>query len=72
MLNEAEFTWPLRRNMWAYCALLVTKLENVLICSEMGTTPHDLFYGENPEWIPHLHSFGEIAVVKIPDKIQSK
>jgi hypothetical protein len=24
MLNEAQFTWPLRRNMWAYAVLLVT------------------------------------------------
>jgi hypothetical protein len=58
--------------MWAYCAKLVTKLENVLVQPEMRTTPHELFYGENPAWIPHLHSFGEIAVVKLPDKIQSK
>jgi hypothetical protein len=72
MLNEAEFTWYLRRNMWDYCAQLVTKLDNILICPDMGTTPHKLFYGENPTWIPHLHSLGEIAVVKLTDKIQSK
>jgi hypothetical protein len=27
-LNEAEFTWPLCRGMWAYCELLVTKLDS--------------------------------------------
>jgi hypothetical protein len=29
--NKAEFTWPLRRGMWAYCALLITNLDNALI-----------------------------------------
>jgi hypothetical protein len=67
MLNEAEFTWSLRRNMLAYCAKLITKLDNILICPDMGTTTHELFYGENPTWIPHLHSSGEISVVKLPD-----
>jgi hypothetical protein len=34
-LNEAEFTWPLRRGMWAYCALLITKLDNAFIRSDV-------------------------------------
>jgi hypothetical protein len=72
MLNEAQFTWPLRRNMWAYAALLVTKLDTILLCPEMGTTPHELFYGTQPVWINHLRTFGKIAIVKHPTKMQSK
>jgi hypothetical protein len=31
-----------------------------------------LFYGSQPEWKKHLHSFGEIAIFKHHTKIQSK
>jgi hypothetical protein len=71
-LNEAEFTWPLRRSMWAYCALLITKMDNALIHSDVHLSPYELFYNYNPAWPPHLHSFGEIAIAKKPKKIQAK
>jgi hypothetical protein len=47
MFNEAQFTWPLRRNMWAYAALLVTKLDNILLRPDMGSTPYELFLWES-------------------------
>jgi hypothetical protein len=57
-INKAEFTWPLRRGMWAYCALLITKLDNALIRSDVHLSPYELFFDYNPAWLPHLHSFG--------------
>jgi hypothetical protein len=60
LLNEAHFTLPLRRNMWAFPALLVTKFDNILLCPQIGTTPHEL----QPVWINHLHTFSEIAIDK--------
>jgi hypothetical protein len=42
-LNESEFTWPFRRGMWAYCALLITKLDNALIRSDVHLSPYELF-----------------------------
>jgi hypothetical protein len=58
-LNKAEFTWPLCRGMWAYCASLITKLDNALIRSDLHLLPYELFYDSNPAWLPHLHSYGE-------------
>jgi hypothetical protein len=72
MLNHAEFTWPMRQSMWAYAALLATKLDNILILTDKQKTPYELFYGSNPKWVLHLHSFGEIAIVKNNKKIKSK
>jgi hypothetical protein len=58
--------------MWAYCALLITKLDNALIRSDVHLSPYELFYEYNPSWLPHFHSFGEIAIVQNPKKIQAK
>jgi hypothetical protein len=56
-LNEAEFTWALCRGR-AYCALLITKLDNSLIHSDVHLSPYELFHDYNPAWLPHLQSFG--------------
>jgi hypothetical protein len=69
-LNKAEFTWSLCHSMWAYCTLLITKLDNAHIFSDVHFSPYALFYYYNPAWLPHLHSFGEIAIVKNPKKIR--
>jgi hypothetical protein len=42
--NEAMFTWHLRQAMWAYYALLITKIYNALICSDVYLSPYELFY----------------------------
>jgi hypothetical protein len=57
--------------MWAYCALLITKLDNA-IRPDIHLSPDELFYDYNPAWLPHLHSFGEMAIVKKPKKIQDE
>jgi hypothetical protein len=72
MLNHAEFTWTLRNNMWSYCALLATKLDNLLVIAPTNQTPYNLFYGFTPKWIPYLQPFGTMAIVKHTDQIQAK
>jgi hypothetical protein len=63
MLNAAKFTETLRNKLWAKCANLATKLENILIIPDTNTTPHEMVYGSPPDWIDNLHKFGELANV---------
>jgi hypothetical protein len=56
--------------MWVYCAILMTKLDNALSRSDVHLSPYEIFYDYNPAWFPHLHSFGEMAIVTKPKKIQ--
>jgi hypothetical protein len=65
MLNERDFNWPLRHTMWAYASLHATKLDNSLIMPETHLSPVFMYYGHTPAWDDHLHSFGEIAIVKL-------
>jgi hypothetical protein len=58
--------------MWAYCALIFTKLDDALIPSDVNLSPSELFYDYNPAWLPHLQSFGENAIVNKPKKIHAK
>jgi hypothetical protein len=71
-LNEAKFTWPLCRGIWACCALLITKLDKALICSDVHLPPYELFYEYNPAWLPYLKLFGDMAIIKNPKKVQAK
>jgi hypothetical protein len=48
------------------------KLPNSLIRPDVKMSPYEFFYGSNPDWLPHLHTFGEIAIAKKPNNIQSK
>jgi hypothetical protein len=69
MLNQSEFAAPLRGAMWAYCALHATRLDNILICPDTHLSPYKMYHQETPSWLPHLKTFGEIAIVLIPLKI---
>jgi hypothetical protein len=61
MLNAAKLPWNLRNRLWAQCANLATRLENILVNN--NTTPYKLLNGSDPPWINNLHSFGELAIV---------
>jgi hypothetical protein len=63
-LNEAEFYMASSPRHVACCALLIIKLDNALISSDVHLSPYELFHDYNPAWLPHLHSFGEIEIVK--------
>lgn len=71
MLNKARLTSSLRNNLWAQAALVATQLENILV-DDSGKTPHINLKGENPPWINHLRTFGEIAIAYDNQKIKSK
>ena len=71
MLNKARLTRHLRDNLWAQAALVATQLENILV-DESGKTPHVNLKGENPPWINHLRTFGEIAIAYNNAPIKSK
>jgi hypothetical protein len=47
-------------------------LDNELVRRDVKMSPHKFYYRFNPAWIPHLHPFGEIAIVNNPKMIQSK
>jgi hypothetical protein len=72
MLNQAEFAAPLCGVMWAYCALHATRLDNILICPDTHLSPYKTYHQETPSWLPHLKTFGENVIIKIPLTIQAK
>jgi Reverse transcriptase (RNA-dependent DNA polymerase) len=78
MLNSAKLPWGLRHRLWAQCAQLATKLENILVTSTQTKSPYFMLHGKHPLWINNLHSFGELAVVhdgknsKISGKLNNK
>ena len=78
MLNCAKLPWNIRNKVWAQCANHATKLENILMVSDFGTSPYELLHKEKPKWLNNLHTFGEIAIVhdgakgKIRAKLQDK
>jgi hypothetical protein len=72
VLNEAEFNWPVHHAMWAYASLHATKLDNLLIRPYTHLSPVYMYYGHTTEWAEHLHSFGEIEVVKSTTRMKAK
>jgi hypothetical protein len=58
--------------MWAYSSFHATKLDNLLIQPDTPLRPCDMYYGKTPAWAEHLHSFGEMEVVKSTTQIESK
>jgi hypothetical protein len=63
ILNGARLTKTLREGLWAQCAKLATKLENILCGSAEDKSPAEKFYGELPKWVKKLKVFGEVAII---------
>ena len=63
MMNHAGFTKEVRVKMWCEAASTATKLNNILVKPEDNSPPYKKFYGKNPGYAAHLHTFGEIGVV---------
>jgi hypothetical protein len=72
MLNWARLTTHLRTRLWAQCAAVATKLENIIVKGHDDITAHEKFYGVTPTLINHLRTFGEIAIVHDGKKIRGK
>jgi len=62
----------LRNGLWPKAFLHSILLENVIVPTNKTASAYKLFHGEDYKGLNHLHVFGEIAVVKGSNKIQSK
>jgi hypothetical protein len=63
ILNAARLTETLRNGLWAQCAFLTCKLENIIVKTSDLKSASEIFYGKNPIWIKNLKTFGEVAIV---------
>lgn len=72
MLNWARLPAYLRSRLWAQCASVATKLENIIVKENSDSSSHEKFYGVTPTLINHLRTFGEIAIVHDGKKIRGK
>ena len=64
MLNGAKLRPHFREKFWAQCARLATQLENVIVKQNQQTSASMMFHGNEPNWVHHLRTFGEIGIVK--------
>jgi hypothetical protein len=74
MLNGARLTKELRDGLWAQCAKLACKLENILVGPNDTKSSMEKFDGELPKWVKNLRTFGEVAIISDEKnkKIRSK
>ena len=74
MLNAAKLDQNTRRGVWAESAKVATELENALVRRRKVDKGPSFNQFHQEEWkgIPHLHQFGEMAVIKTGESIQSK
>jgi len=65
MLNAAKLDARMRTKLWAECARTATKLDNIMVKGSDVSSPFEKFYKEvTPKFRNHLHTFGEVAIVK--------
>jgi len=72
LLNTAKLPQWLQNGLWPKAFLHSIFLENVIVPTNKAASAYKLFHGEDCEGLNHLHIFGEVAVVKGSNKIQSK
>jgi len=72
LLNTAKLPQWLRNGLWPKAFLHSILLENAIVPTNKTASVYKLFHGEDYKGLNHLHIFGEIAVVKGSNKIQSK
>ena len=63
MMNHARFSKKARDDLWAECGATATKLENLLLDSNEGKSPYELFYGKLPGNACNLRVFGEMTLI---------
>jgi transposase InsO family protein len=54
LLNSAKLTETLRKGLWAQCAELTSRLENIIVDKAIDKSAAEKFYGKNPHWIKNL------------------
>jgi len=58
--------------LWPKAFLHSSLLENVIVPKNKTASVYKLFHGEDYKGLNHLHIFGEVAIVKVSNKIQGK
>lgn len=71
MLNGAGFDEKMRKSIWAECANMSMQLDNSHV-RKKGISNYESYHGKPPKIWKEYRCFGEMAVVKTCDKIQSK
>ena len=72
MMNSAKLPANLRNGLWTEAALCATFYENVVVTDNRTTPAYELLYRKEMGQVRYLHSFGDMAVFAIRDKIQGK
>ena len=71
MLNQARFSPDLLQLLWAECCHSALQIDN-LMSKDKQVSSHEVYYGYKSNKAIGLHPFGELAVIKMADKHQSK
>ena len=72
MLNDAGVEGDFREGLWAECASTATYYENLIVDKESKKDPNNLMFNRPLKKQVKLRKFGEMCVITIKDKIQSK
>ena len=71
-LNSSGLIGEIRDKLWAECANHCTNLENIAATERKGIDIPWVDSKKNKRVLSNLHAFGELAVVKTAESIQSK
>ena len=63
MMKSANFTESEKERFWHECASMATKTDNVLMRKGQIKSPYNMFYREDPGYLPHLKPFGKKGVM---------
>ena len=74
MMLTAGFSQQDKRKFWCEVISTATKLDNIMVRKDRTKPPYSLFYNDEAKYMKFLRSFGEMAVIAIPDgkKMRSK
>ena len=74
MLIQAGIDSKGKGECWCEVTSTATKLDNIMVRPERAKPPHTLFYGKDAKYMKYIRTFGEMAVVAIPEgkKMRSK
>jgi hypothetical protein len=72
MLNWAPLPSKMRAKLWAQCATVDTKLENIIVKDSSNSTSYETFDRITPTFTNYLRNFDEIGIVHDGKKIRGK
>ena len=74
ILIQAGINSKEKGEFWCEVISTATKLDNIMVRPDRTKPPYTLFYNNYAKFMPHLRSFGEMAMVAIHEggKMRSK